>query len=324
MSKLLLAALVCAALVPAAFAQNTGDFPTKPVTIVTPFAAGSGPDAVLRLVGDKLGALWNQRVIVDNKPGGSGYIASDIARRGAPDGYTLLQSGSEFISLLPHLYKSKNFVPLQHFDPVAAMFRTPFLVAVSSQSPWNSMKDLIAEARAKPGRITYGSWSVGSPAHIAGQQLAMLASLQMNHVPYRDVSQLYTNVSTGEVHWALASFASSQGLYKSGKLKYIAVAAARRMPQLPDVPTMADSGGPAEMEVNSFVALLVPKGAPDAIKKKINLDVAKVIADPQVRARLDALTLETLAWSPEDTVRQSEAMFKIYGELVKRGNISLD
>ncbi|WP_038200396.1 tripartite tricarboxylate transporter substrate-binding protein [Xenophilus azovorans] len=322
--KRLLAALAAAALVPAALAQGAADFPTKPVTIVTPFAAGSGPDAVLRLVSDKLGKLWNQRVTIDNKPGGGGFIAIEAARRAAPDGYTLIQFDSEHIAALPHLYKSKNFVTLQHFDPVASLFRTPFFVAVSSQSKWNSMKDLIAEAKAKPGQITYGSWGVGSPGHLGGQQLDALAGLQMNHAPYREVSQLYANVGTGDVPWAFASIPSSQGIYKAGKLKYIAVAATKRVPQMPDVPTMAESGGPAGLEVNSFVSLLAPKGVPEAVKKKINADVAKAIADPEIRARFDTFAFEPLAWSPEEITRQAEIKSKIYGDLVKRGNISLD
>lgn len=316
---LLLAALA----LPAAFAQGT-DFPTKPVNIVTPFAAGSGPDAVLRMVGDKLGRLWNQRVTIDNKPGGGGFIAIEQARRAAPDGYTLLQLDSEHIAALPHLYKSRNFVTLQNFDPVAPLFRTPFFVAVGSESKWKNMADLIADAKARPGQIAYGSWGVGSPGHLGGQQLDALAGIQMNHAPFREVSQLFTNVATGEVPWSFASIPSSQGIYKTGKLRYIAVAAPQRVPQMPDVPTMAEAGGPAALEVNSFVSLLAPKGVSDAIKKKINADVAKVIADPEIKARFDTFAFEALTWSPEEIVRQSEIKSKVYGDLVKRGNISLE
>jgi len=320
---LLLATLALPAALPGAFAQAT-DFPTRPVNIVTPFAAGSGPDAVLRMVGDKLGRLWNQRVTIDNKPGGGGFIAIDQARRAAPDGYTLLQLDSEHIAALPHLYKSRSFVTLQTFDPVAPLFRTPFFVAVGSDSKWRNMADLIADAKARPGQIVYGSWGVGSPGHLGGQQLDALAGIQMNHAPFREVSQLFTNVATGEVPWSFASIPSSQGIYKTGKLRYIAVAAPRRVPQLPDVPTMAEAGGPAALEVNSFVSLLAPKGVSDDIKKKINADVAKVIADPEIKARFDTFAFEALTWSPDEIGRQSELKSKVYGDLVKRGNISLE
>ncbi|MDM0044734.1 tripartite tricarboxylate transporter substrate binding protein [Variovorax dokdonensis] len=309
----------------AAFAQQAAPaYPTRAVNVVTPFAAGSGPDAVLRMVGEKLGRLWGQPVTIDNKPGGGGFIAIEQARRATPDGYTLLQLDSEHIAALPHLYKSKNFNTLDHFDPVAPLFRTPFFVAVSSQSKWNSMSDLIAAAKAKPGQVNYGSWGVGSPGHLGGQQLDALAGVQMNHVPFREVSQLYANVGTGEVDWAFASIPSSQGIYKAGKLKYIAVATRQRVPQMPDVPTMAEAGGPADLEVNSFVSLLAPKGLPPALAAKINADVAKVIADPEIRSRFDTFAFEPLAWSPQEIRAQAQAKSKVYGELVKRGNISLD
>jgi len=321
----LVAAGTTALLATAAAAQApAADFPSKPVTIVTPFAAGSGPDAVLRLISDKLGRLWNQRVLVDNKPGGGGFIAIEQVRRAAPDGYTLLQLDSEHIAALPHLYKSRNFVTLQHFDPVASLFRTPFFVAVPTDSPWKTMSDLVAAAKAKPGQLSYGSWGVGSPGHLGAQQLEALTGTQMQHVPYREVSQLFANVGSGEVAWSFASLPSSQGIYKAGKLRYIAIAAPKRIPQMPEVPTMAESGGPAGLEVNSFVSLLTPKGVPAAIRLKINADVAKVIADPEIRARFDTFAFEPLAWSPEEIERNAEAKSKVYGELVKRGNISLE
>ena len=243
----LIAGTAAALLAATASAQSpAADFPSKPVTIVTPFAAGSGPDAVLRLISDKLGRLWNQRVLVDNKPGGGGFIAIEQVRRAAPDGYTLLQLDSEHIAALPHLYKSRNFVTLEHFDPVASLFRTPFFVAVPTDSKWKNMTDLIAAAKEKPGQVSYGSWGVGSPGHLGGQQLEALTGTQMQHVPYREVSQLFANVGSGEVQWSFASIPSSQGIYKAGKLRYIAIAAPKRIPQMPDVPTMAEAGGPGE------------------------------------------------------------------------------
>jgi tripartite-type tricarboxylate transporter receptor subunit TctC len=319
-------ALISACALPAvAWAQSAAaDFPTRPVTIVTPFAAGSGPDAVLRLVTDKLARQWNQRVLIDNKPGGGGFIAIEQARRAPADGYTLLQLDSEHIAALPHLYKSRNFVTLQHFQPVASLFRTPFFVAVPTDSKWQNMGDLITAAKAQPGKFTYGSWGVGSPGHLGAQELEALAGISMQHVPYREVSQLYSNVGSGELPWAFASIPSSQGIYKAGKLRYIAVAAPKRIPQMPNVPTVAESGGPAGLDVNSFVSLLAPNGLPEPIAAKINTDVAKVIADPEVRARFDTFAFEPLAWSPDEIRRQAEIKSKVYGDLVKRGNISLE
>ncbi len=299
------------------------DYPARPVTLITPFAAGSGPDAVLRLVADKLGRQWNQRIVIDNKPGGGGFIAIEAARRAAPDGYTLLQLDSEHLAALPHLYKQRNFKTLETFEPLAALFRTPFMVAVSSESKLKSMRDLIATAKSDGGKTSYGSWGVGSPGHLGGAQLESLTGAPMQHVPYREVSQLYTTVATGELSWAFASIPSSQGPYKAGKLKYIAVAAAKRIPQLPDVPTVVESGGPA-MEVNSFVVLTAPRGVPAAVRAKVNADVAKVVKDPEIAARFDTFAFEPLAWSPEEIVAQAEAKSRVYEALIKRANIALD
>ncbi|MEJ8856835.1 tripartite tricarboxylate transporter substrate binding protein [Variovorax robiniae] len=323
-ARFALAAIAAAIISAPVLAQST-DYPTKPVTIVTPFAAGSGPDAVLRLISDKLAKLWNQRVVIDNKPGGAGFIAIEQATRAAPDGYTLLQLDSEHLAALPHLYKSRNFKPLQTFDPVASLFRTPFFVAVPTDSKWKSMSDMINEAKAKPDALSYGSWGIGSPGHLGAQQLeAMAGGLRMQHVPYKEVSQLYASVGAGDIAWAFASIPSSAGIYKAGKLRYIAVAAPKRVPQMPDVPTIGEAGGPKGLEVNSFVSLVAPKGVPAAIKAKINADMGKVIADPEIRARFDTFAFEPLAWSPEEIARNVEAKSKVYGELVVRGNISLD
>lgn len=301
-----------------------GSFPSKPVTIVTAFAAGSGPDAVLRQVSEKLSKLWNQPVLISNKPGGGGFVAIESTQRAAADGYTLLQLDSEHLGALPHLYKSKGFVTLNTFDPVAPLFRTPFFVAVATQSKWQNMKDLVAAAKSAPSSVSYGSWGIGSPGHLGGEYLELLTGTEMTHVAYREVSQLFTSVGAGDVQWSFGSLPSSQGVFKAGKIRYIAVASAQRVPQMPDVPTMTEAGGPAGFEVNAFVVLVSPKGLANDIKAKINSDVLKVLADPDVKARFNTFAFETINWSPEEIRKNADAKSKIYAQLVKRKNISLD
>lgn len=324
MRRSLLALMGTLAALPVAWAQPATDFPGRPVTLVTPFAPGSGPDAVLRLVADKLARSWNQRVTVDNKPGGGGFIAIEAARRAAPDGTTLIQFDSEHLAALPHLYKQRGFVTLQTFEPVAILFRTPFMLAVSSESKWKTVADVVAAAKAAPGRMSYGSWGLGSPGHLGAVQLEELTGTQMQHVPFREVSQLYTSVGAGEPAWSFASIPSSAGAYKAGKLKYLAVAAARRLPQMPEVPTFGEAGGPAGFEVNSFVVLAAPRGLSAAVKAKINADVARAVNDPEIKARFDTFAFEVLPWSPEEIERQAQAKSKVYQSLVQRANISLE
>jgi tripartite-type tricarboxylate transporter receptor subunit TctC len=324
LSPLFPAWLLCAAALTAPLAHAAEPFPNKPVTLVSAFAPGSGPDAVLRLVADKLGKTWDQRVLVENRPGGGGFIAIDFAKRAAPDGYTLLQLDSEHLAALPHLYKARNFETLKTFEPVAALFRTPFMVAVASDSKWKSMGELIAAAKASPGKVTFGSWGIGSPGHLGGEQLEMASGIEMQHVPYREVSQLFTSVASGDVSWSFGSIPSSQGVYKSGKLRYLAVAAPKRITQLPDVPTLVESGGPAGMDVNSFVVLVAPRGLPEAVRTKINADVQKALAEPDIRARFETFAFEVLAWSPQEIEAQAQAKSRVYADLVKRKSISLE
>lgn len=299
-------------------------FPNKPVTLVTAFPAGSGPDAVLRHVADKLSKEWKQPVTVANRPGGGGFIAIDSVRRLPPDGYTLLQLDSEHLAALPLLYKSKNFVTLDHFDPVAPMFRTPFLVAVPTESTWKTMGDLVAAARAAPGRINYGSWGIGSPGHLGGEELQLLTQTSMSHVAFREMSQLFSSVATNDVQWSFGSIPSSQGMYKAGKIRYLAVAAPKRIAQMPEVPTMAEAGGPPGLEVNSFVTLLAPKGIPQALAAKIHADVLKAEAEPDVRERFNTFAFEPLTWSPAEIRRNADAKYRTYEQLVRRKNISLE
>ena len=294
------------------------------MTLFTAFAPGSGPDATLRLVADKLGRLWNQRVMVENRPGGGGFIAMEAARRTAADGYTLLQLDSDHLGAVPHLYKQRGAAAVGAFEPVASIFRTTFLVAVGTDSKWKTMTDLIAAARAEPGRVTYGSWGVGSPGHLGAELLEDLTGIRMQHVPFREVSQLYPAVGSGDVGWSLGTLPSSSGAYKAGKLRYIAVAATKRLPQMPDVPTAQEAGAPAGFDVNAFVVLVAPKGLPAPVRAKINADMGRVLADPEIRARFDTFAFEPISWSPEEIARAAEAKSRLYEGLVKKANISLE
>lgn len=320
--RLVLAAVAAALAAAPAWAQS--NWPAKPVTLYTAFAPGSGPDVVARLVGQRLSEMWKQTVVVDNRPGGAGFVAMDAVRRLPADGYALLQLDSEHLAAIPHLYKSRNFQTLEVFDPVAPLFLTPFLVAVSSNSPWKNMGDLMAAAKARPETVTYGSWFVGSPGHLGGAWLDMLAGTKMVHVPYRQVSELYTAVANGDVAWAYGSIPSTQGVYQAGKLRYLAVATQKRIPQMPDLPTIAEAGGPTGIDVNSFVSLVAPKGVPEAVRARIHADVLKVLAEPAIRERFNTFAFQPLDWSVE-TMRTNAALkSRQYAELIRKAHISLD
>ena len=322
--KTFLAALIAGSALAHLPALAQADFPNKPVTLFTAFAPGSGPDATLRLVAEKLGKAWNQRVIVENRPGGGGVIAMEAVKRAAPDGYTLLQLDSDHLAAVPHLYKQRGADMLKSFEPVASIFRTTFLVAVPTDSKFKNLGDIVAAAKASPGKVSYGSWGVGSPGHLGATLLELQTGTDMQHIRYREVSQLFMSVGAGDVAWSLGTLPSSSGAYKAGKLRYIAVASGKRLPQVPEVPTALEAGGPKDFDVNAFVVLVAPKGLAPALRAKINADVAKVLTDPEIKSRFDTFAFEPISWSPEEIARNAEAKSKVYEQLVKKANISLD
>lgn len=309
----------------ATIAAAQAGFPNKPVTLHTAFSAGSGPDAVLRTLADKLSKIWGQPVLVSNRPGAGGFVALDYVKNQPADGYNLLQLDSEQLAALPLLYKSRNFDTLKTFDPVSGLYVAPFMVAVPANSKWKNMNDLIAEAKANPGKLTYGSWGVGSPAHLGAEQIDLLAGTDMRHIPYREVGQLFAAVGSNEISWSFGSIPSSRGAYQAGKIRYLAAGTKKRLPQLPDVPTMSESGGVMNgFESNSFVVLVAPKGLPAALRDKLHQDIVRANSDPDMKARYDAFAFESLNWSHDEVSRQADAKSKMYKRLIERKNISLD
>ncbi len=318
---LAVAALAAAVFTHSATAQQ---FPTKPVRVITPFPSGSGPDSVLRVVGDKLSRAWGQQVIVENRPGANGFIAIEAAKKAKPDGYTLVQMDDAHMALQPHLYKKIPYDPAKDFDPVATLFRTYFFVVVPVESKWKNMSDLIAAAKAKPDNVIYGSWFIGSPGHIGAAMLEAATGTQMTHAPFKEMTQLFAAVANNEVAWSFGSAASSGPMYRAGKVKYLAVAAPKRVAGFTDIPTVAEAGGPANFEVKAWVALLAPRGTPKPIIDRINADVGKALSEPDARERLAGFGFEPFASPPGDIAKLIDADSRRYGEIVKRAKISVD
>jgi tripartite-type tricarboxylate transporter receptor subunit TctC len=299
-------------------------YPNKSVRIITPFSAGSGPDSVLRLLGEKMAQDLGQSVIVDNRPGANGFIALEAAKRAAPDGYTLAQMDDAHMALLPQLYKKIPYDTARDFEPVGTLFRTYFFVVVPANSAWKSVTDLVAAAKAKPGELTYGSWFIGSPGHVGAVLLETATGTQMTHVPFKETPQVYQSVATGDVAWAFGTAGSAGPLFRAGKVKFLAVAAPQRVAGYTDVPTVAEAGGPANFEVRAWVALQAPRGTPADAVARINASLAKALAQPDVREKLAGFAFEPYVSSPAEITKAIEADSKKYAEVIKRAKISIE
>lgn len=310
-----------AALIPAIASAKA--YPNKPIKIITPFSAGSGPDAVLRIVSDKLAKQLGQSVVIDNRPGGNGFIALDAGKRAPADGYTLVQMDDAHTSLLPHLYKNAPYEAVKDFDPVNTLFRTNFFVVVPTASPWKNMSDLIASAKAKPDALTYGSWFIGSPGHLGAAVLESATGSKMLHIPFKQTPDVYQAVATGEVSWAFGTIGSAGPLARAGKVRFLAVAAPKREATLPDVPTIAESGGP-NMEVKAWVMLQAPKGTPPAILARLNEAIGVVLADPEVREKFQGFGFHAFSSNPQDITKSIQADKKRYADIVRASKIAAE
>jgi tripartite-type tricarboxylate transporter receptor subunit TctC len=319
-----LAAVVLCVSTLCAGAAHAQDFPTKPVRILTPFPVGSGPEGVLRLVADKLSRAWGKPVVVENKPGGNGFIAIDTFKRGATDGHDLIQLDSVHLSAYPHLFKKLPYDAKTDFEPLAPLFKTYFFVTVATDSKYKKVSDLIADAKAHPGQLNYGSWSVGNPVHLGSALFESVTGTDMQHVIYKETSMLYSAVATGELSFALGSNATAGAMYRAGKLHYLAVAAPKRLSAFPQVPTIGESGGPAGFEVSGWTTIAAPRGLPKAVTDKIQRDIEKALAEPDVREKFSSFAYEPFTLNREQLNAYIQAESSRFGGIIKKAQVSLD
>ncbi len=305
-------------------AQAADDFPNKPVRILTPFPAGAGPEAVTRLLAEKLQRLWGQPVVIENKPGANGFIAIDAFKRGDKSGYDLIQLDNVHLVAYPHLFKKLPYDAQKDFELVLPQFKTQFFFAVATSSPYKTVGDLIADAKAHPGQLNYGSWSIGNPVHLGSEQFESITGTQMEHVIYKETSQLYTGVANGELSFALGSSGTSGALYRASKLRYLAVTGSKRLPAFPDVPTVGESGGPANFDVIGWTAIAAPPGLPPERLAKIRGDIEKALAEPDIKTRYEAFGYEPFPIGAPEFKRFIASESARFEKIIKSANVSLD
>jgi len=316
-------AIVVAAALAAANAGDAADpaagaaFASRPVKITAPYSAGAAPATFTRLVADKLSKLWGQPVIVDARPGASGFIALEAVKNAAADGHELVVVSDAHVAINPSLYRKLPYDPQKDFVPVAMFYHTPFYLAVATNGPYPTVPALISAAKARPEAVSYGSSYVGSPSHLGSAEFEFLTGTKMIHAPYKDQSQMYVGIANGDVGWAFTTLGSARPLMQTGRIKLIAVAAARRTPAQPDVPTLVEAGGP-DMRVGAWLAIMAPRGTPPDVVRRINADVNRVLADPDIVAQMQNFGFDAAPESPEQLADEIRSDAKKYAELVRR------
>jgi tripartite-type tricarboxylate transporter receptor subunit TctC len=266
----------------AAGAQN---YPSKPVRAIVPFAAGGGVDIATRSVGQKLGERWGQQVIVDNRGGANGNIGAEIAARAAPDGYTLLFASTGPMAINPTLYAKIPYDPVKDFTPVAMVAPTYYLLVTHPSVPVNSLADIIQLAKAKTFRLTLASAGIGSPGHLSGEMLKMMAGIEFVHVPYKGTGPALADVVAGQASMIFTDMIAGLSFIQAGRLKLIATATPKRLPKLPSTPTLAEAGVPG-YNAMGWTGLYVPAGTPKTVVDKLSTEVRDILKLADVQERI--------------------------------------
>ena len=295
-----------------ALAQDA--WPSRPVRLIVPFAPGGSTDVVARMLGQKLSALWNQPVVVENRAGAGGNVGADAVAKAPGDGYALLMASGS-ITINPALYRRMPFDTQKDLLPITNVAQGPMLVVVQDGSPFKTLKDLIGAAKARPGSINFASAGVGSQIHLAAENFADAAGVDLQHVPYKGEALGYNDLIAGQVQMMVGNFAAASALLGTGRLRALAVTSRTRMPQLPEVPTAHEAGLPGFENIGWF-GLFAPAGTPPAVIQKVQRDVASVMAETEIKARLYVQGMSPVVNSTADFTRQIEQELARWAKVV--------
>lgn len=323
--------LVCGSLVcSAVFAQtnpldaqvSVADYPNRPIRIIVPYAPGGGGDAVVRYMSDKLAERLKQPIIIENRPGASGFIGAQMAATAAPDGYALVMVFDGTVVVAPHLLKAP-FNTLTDFAPITKLNDATIVLAINNNVPAKSFEELVTYAKSLPNPMEFGSTGQGSSTHLAGELLALRTGIKLQHIPYKGGGQAVTDVAAGQIPMIVTVVPTVMAHITSGRLVPIAVSGRARSLSLPDVQTFTEAGV-KDFDVTSWYGLLAPAKTPKAIINKLQREIAAVMQVPEVRERYLKSSFEPVANTPEEFASQLKSDYEQWGQVVKNANVKLD
>ncbi len=302
----------------AVHAQPT--YPSKPIRLIVPFAAGGGSDFVGRLIGQKLTEQMGQTVVVDNRPGAASLVGTQTAMRGAPDGYTLLLADSGFTINIA-FFKDPQYDALKDFDPVSVVAETPYILVVNPGLPYSaSLKDFIAAAKAQPGKLALGSAGSGSGTHMTGELFRLRAGINMTHVPYKSIGPAVSDVVAGQIQSTIATAPVALPLVRAGRLKILAAATPERSKLLPDVPTFAENGV-NDVNVSNWYSVMSVGGTPKPVIARLHAEIARAVASPEMRERLATAALTPAPNTPEQFRKMVADELQRWARVIKDAGI---
>jgi tripartite-type tricarboxylate transporter receptor subunit TctC len=306
---------------PVAMAQ--GNYPDRPIKMIVPLAAASAVDVAARIVTQKMADNMGQQFVILNQPGASGLIGAEAVARAEPDGYTIGGFNDSIMTMVPNMQSKMRWDILKDFAPVSLVATVEWGLIAGNQTPYKSAADLIAAAKAAPGKIDYSSGGPGSPQHLAMAMFASAAGISLTHVPYKGATQAATDIAAGQIPVGFQGLGTVASLVRGGNLKLIGVTTEKRLPQFPDVPTVSESGLPGFF-FNSWFTILAPAGTPKEIVARLNAEVLNAVADPEVRAKLENLGFTVRGSSAEELGVLTREQLAKYARVMKEMGIAAE
>ena len=297
-------------------------FPSKPIRVIVPYAAGGTSDILARQIGPKLTEAWGQPIVVENKPGANGNVGAELVARSAPDGYTVLLADIGALCISPSVYPKLGFDPIKDFSPVVMVSYSPHVLAVHPSVPVNTVSELIAYAKAKPGQLNFAISGTGGAPHLAGIEFAQRTGVQWTYIPYKGGSQAVADVVAGQANVLFNGMLATYPAVQGGKLRALAVSAAKRVSSAPDIPTVAESL--PGFETGSFQGVIAPLGTPRDIVQKMNLEFIKVLATAEMRERLAKQGTEVRTDTPEAFGKFIRDEVAKWAKVVKEASVKFD
>ena len=298
-------------------------YPSKPIRLVVPFPAGGSLDVVARAIGQKLTEAWGQPVVIDNRPGAGGNIGADLVAKSAPDGYTILEGALSTHAVNVSLYAKMPYDPIKDFAPITLVAVTPNVLVLNASYPVNSVPELLAYARANPGKLSFGSGSNGSAGHLAGELFKTEAGVDMVHIPYKGGAPALQALLAGDTQLMFDNLANSAAQIKAGKLKALAVTTAKRSSLVPELPTLSETGLPG-FDIYTWWGFMAPAGTPKEIVAKWNAEVTRILNSPEMKAFFAQQGAEPAPDSPEQFAALIRSEISKYAKIVKQSGAKVD
>jgi tripartite-type tricarboxylate transporter receptor subunit TctC len=322
LSTLALAAILAASAALATSTARADDYPSRPIKLIVPYAAGGGADSVARIVAKRVSETIGQPIIIENRGGAGSIIGTEVVQKADPDGYTLLLGQSGPISINPAIYRNLRYDPVKDFAPVTMTTAYPYVLVVNPKLPAKDLREFVALAKAKPGEFNYGTTGVGAANHLVSELFNGKAGLKMTHIPYRGTALAVTDLIAGQVTMVFADPISALAHIQAGTLRALAVTSKERSPVAPEVPTIAESGYPG-FDAIAWHGILAPARTPPAIVKKLNDEIVKALKDPDTKALLEKQAMQTVGDTPEAFAAFIGQDIAIWKEVATQANVEV-